>query len=77
MTQMVFSVVTGKAFGGFTSSDLPSNGEEHKTFPRSLCLTSQSGVQYSTNRVRIMGSDVVGENVSVGTQGIKVHHLNL
>ena len=28
---MVSSVVSGKSFGGFTSSDLPSNGEEHKT----------------------------------------------
>ena len=64
MTQMVSSVLSGNPLGGFTYSDLPSNGVAQKAFPRSLCCTVQSGVQHSASRVRIMGSDGVGENVS-------------
>ncbi len=39
-------------FGGFTYSDLPSNGVAQKALPKSLCLTSQSDVQNCASRLR-------------------------
>ena len=74
---MFSSVVSGNPFGVLTYRDLPSSGVAHKTFPRSLYLTSHSGIQYSVSSVRIMGSDGVGERMCLHKISVCFHQTQV